>query len=68
MDALQVQAMALAAQRRRGAEHAQIEAALRRIAENDYGWCIACGEEIAEARLRYNPAVAKCIECARADG
>lgn len=68
MDALQVQAMALAGQRRRAAERAQIEAALRRLAQGDYGWCIACGEEIAEARLRHNPAVAKCIDCAKADG
>lgn len=68
MDALQVQAMALAGQRRRAAERGQIEAALRRNDEADYGWCIACGEEIAEARLRHNPAVSKCIECAKADG
>lgn len=64
IDAMQVQAMAQAAQRRRASERNQIEAALRQIAEGDYGWCIACGEEIAEARLRHNPAVAKCIACA----
>lgn len=68
MDALQVQAMALASERRRAAERLQIDAALRRIETNDYGWCIACGEEIAEARLRHNPAVTQCIECAKAEG
>lgn len=64
MDALQVQAMALAGQRRRAAEKAQIEGALRRLDQGEYGYCINCGEVIAGARLRHNPAVAKCIDCA----
>jgi DnaK suppressor protein len=64
MDALQVQAMALAGQRRRVAEKAQIEGALRRLDKGEYGYCLACGEEIAEARLRHNPTAFKCVECA----
>lgn len=64
IDAMQMQAMAMASQRRRVAERAQIDAALRRIEEGEYGWCIGCGDDIAEARLRHNPAVAKCIDCA----
>lgn len=64
IDAMQMQAMALAGQRRRAAEKVQIEAALKRIDADDYGYCITCGEDIPEARLRYNPAVLKCVECA----
>lgn len=63
VDALQQQAMALASQRRREAERNQIEAALRRISDNEYGYCLSCGEEIAEARLRYNPAAPRCVNC-----
>ena len=64
IDAMQMQAMALAGQRRRVAEKVQIEAALKRIDNDDYGYCITCREDIPEARLRYNPAVLKCVECA----
>lgn len=64
MDALQVQAMALAQQRRRQSEQAAIDAALRRIEEGEYGYCLTCGEEIAEARLLHSPAVTTCIGCA----
>ena len=65
MDALQIQAMALAHQRRRQSERAMIDAALRRIDEGEYGYCITCGEEIAEARLANMPTVTACIACAR---
>jgi DnaK suppressor protein len=65
IDAMQIQAMALAQQRRRQSERQAIEAALRRIEEGEFGYCLSCGEEIAEARLEQNPAVATCITCAR---
>ncbi|WP_337847908.1 TraR/DksA C4-type zinc finger protein [Sphingomonas sp.] len=64
MDAMQVQAMALAQQRCRKNEQAAIVAALRRIDEGEYGYCLVCGEEIAEARLLNWPAVTTCIGCA----
>ena len=64
IDAMQMQAMALAGQRRRAAEKVQIEAAMKRIDADDYGYCITCGEDIPEARLRHNPSVLKCVECA----
>lgn len=64
IDAMQMQAMALSGQRRRAAEKVQIEAVLKRIDADDYGYCITCGEDIPEAPLRYNPAVLKCVECA----
>ncbi len=68
IDAMQVQAMALAAQRRRSAERDRIFAALRRIDEAEFGWCLACGEEIAGPRLENDPSVALCIQCAAGQG
>ena len=41
----------------------QIETALRRIAEGNYGDCFDCGAEIAEARLRALPFALRCREC-----
>lgn len=64
MDALQQQAMAQATERRRGAERARIKAALERIDEGEWGYCLNCGEEIAEARLRHDPSIPTCIKCA----
>jgi DnaK suppressor protein len=64
MDALQGQEMARAAERRRGLELRKIDAALARIDAGDYGWCVRCGEEIAAERLRLDPAVPVCIDCA----
>ena len=64
MDAMQQQAMAQAQERSRQRELVMIEAALTRIGDGEYGYCVECGEEIAEKRLRLNPAVALCIACA----
>lgn len=64
IDALQVQAMAMATQRRRRAELDRIIAALRRVESEDFGYCGKCGEEIAATRLAHNPAATTCIECA----
>ena len=66
MDAMQAQAMSKETGRRRRQKLIQIEAALRRIEENDYGICQECGEDIATARLEADPAVLLCIECASA--
>ena len=65
IDAMQVQAMALAQQRRRESERAAIDAAMRRIEQGEFGYCVTWGEEIAEARLFNLPSVTSCIECAR---
>jgi DnaK suppressor protein len=64
MDAIQVQAMALATERRRKAELARVKAALDRLDTDEFGYCDVCGEEIAPARLEHNPAVITCITCA----
>lgn len=66
MDAMQAQAMSKETGRRRRQKLIQIEAALRRIEENDYGICQECGEDIATARLEADPTVLLCIECASA--
>ena len=66
MDAMQAQAMSKETGRRRRQKLIQIEAALRRIEEDDYGICQECGEDIATARLEADPTVLLCIECASA--
>jgi RNA polymerase-binding transcription factor len=65
MDALQGQAMAQAAERHRRADIQRIDAALRRLDDDEYGYCVECGEEIAAKRLDVDPAAAFCIKCAR---
>ncbi|GFO82392.1 MAG: molecular chaperone DnaK [Methyloceanibacter sp.] len=68
MDAMQVQAMgpgmALAMERRRHDEARRIEAAIGRIDDGKYGYCIACGEEISPKRLAAGPTIPTCISCA----
>lgn len=68
IDAMQVQAMAMAQERRRKSERAVIAAALQRIEEGEFGYCIECGDDIAEARLKLNPTVVKCLDCAAGNG
>jgi len=65
MDALQGQAMAQEVARRREVELKRIDAALKRIDDGDYGYCIVCGEEIAVRRLELDPTAPTCISCAR---
>jgi len=65
MDALQNQAMAKETQRRRYQERTRIAAALRRIDEDEYGWCAECGEAIAPKRLDVDPMAVMCAKCAR---
>ena len=68
VDALQGQAMAIEAERRRGVEGRRIDAALARLGAGDYGDCMNCGGDIAPARLEFDPAAAVCIACARGVG
>lgn len=65
MDALQGQAMAQASERQRVGDLAKIEAALKRIEGDEYGYCLECGEEIPERRLEIDPAAALCVRCAK---
>jgi DnaK suppressor protein len=64
MDAMQGQAMAMATHRQRGQELQRIAAALLRLDDGSFGYCLDCGEEIAEKRLRFDASVATCIRCA----
>ena len=65
IDAMQVQAMALATEARRHKRRAMIEAALVRLDGEEFGWCLACGDAIGMARLENDPAVTLCLDCAR---
>jgi DnaK suppressor protein len=64
MDALQGQAMSIAARERRRAKLQRIEAALARIEAGSYGDCVECGEPIAPRRLELDPSTPLCIGCA----
>ncbi|MFN6980331.1 MAG: TraR/DksA family transcriptional regulator [Brevundimonas sp.] len=66
VDAMQQQAMAFASQGRRQHDIRLITQALIRLETDDYGWCGACGEAIALARLRLDPTLAQCVDCAGA--
>jgi len=65
MDALQGQAMALETDRRRQIELTHIDAALKRMDEGNYGYCLSCDEEIPEKRLNIDPTANVCINCAK---
>jgi DnaK suppressor protein len=41
----------------------QVNAALERMNEGNYGTCLRCGKPIGEERLEAFPYVAYCIEC-----
>ena len=45
-------------------ELVQVEGALKRIAEGQYGNCAECGEAIPEARLKAVPYALNCMACA----
>lgn len=64
MDAMQQQAMAAAQARRRAARLRALEAALRRVETDEFGWCESCGEPIAEGRLEIDPCASRCVGCA----
>ncbi|MCR9129592.1 MAG: TraR/DksA family transcriptional regulator [Alphaproteobacteria bacterium] len=63
-DSLQVQAMAKAADARRAGELRRIDAALARLQEGEYGWCVECGEAIDARRLEIDPAAPRRRACA----
>jgi DnaK suppressor protein len=41
----------------------QVEAALARLDDGTYGYCMDCGQDIPLARLRATPAAERCILC-----
>jgi DnaK suppressor protein len=66
MDAMQAQAMSKETGRLRRQKLLQIEAALQRIENDEFGYCGECGEEIAAGRLDADPTAVFCIQCASA--
>lgn len=64
MDAMQAQAMAQASEQRREQTLRRIDAALKRIEDDEYGYCLQCDELINPKRLEFDPTVTLCIECA----
>ena len=64
MDAMQMQQMALAADRQRNTRITRVRNALDRMARGDFGYCVACDNEIPHARLEADPSVPFCVACA----
>jgi len=64
MDAMQQQAMALESERRRALQLGRVEAALKRLGAESFGYCALCDEEIGEKRLALDPAIPTCVKCA----
>jgi DnaK suppressor protein len=65
MDAMQRQEMSRASARRIEIERQRILSALDRMDDQEYGYCIVCGDDIPDGRLRFDPSVPTCIACAR---
>lgn len=65
-DALQQQAMAKAQEARRAVELRKIKDALKRIDEDEFGWCAECGEAIDARRLDIDTTAVQCAPCAGA--
>ena len=63
MDAMQGQQMAMETARRQQHLLLKTEAAIKRIANGDYGNCFVCGEEIDIRRLRADPTNTRCMGC-----
>lgn len=64
IDAMQVQAMSQAQQRKRDTDLRNIVGALSRMEDGEFGYCTNCGEQIALKRLAVDPSVRQCIACA----
>ncbi|MED5357206.1 MAG: TraR/DksA C4-type zinc finger protein [Pseudomonadota bacterium] len=43
----------------------RIYAALSRVDEDDFGYCVTCGDEIEKKRIELDPAIPTCVGCAR---
>lgn len=63
IDAIQQQQMAVANRDQASAILKQIIASLVRVKNDEYGFCLECGEPIAYARLQVQPYAANCLGC-----
>ena len=63
MDAIQQQSMVQANRAAARQRLAQVDGALRRMEEGEYGECLACGDEVGFARLEARPETPFCVAC-----
>ncbi|RXJ72141.1 molecular chaperone DnaK [Veronia nyctiphanis] len=63
MDAIQQQEMAKSNMVHVEDRLREIHHALERLAEDDYGYCENCGDDISEERLLIKPEAKLCISC-----
>lgn len=63
IDAIQQQQMAKANRQQYEVQLRQVHQALKRIEEDDYGYCRSCDEPIGYGRLKIRPETPLCIQC-----
>ncbi len=63
MDAMQQQSMAVSTRGKTSAKLNRVKAALRGIANDEYGYCRHCDESIAFKRLLAQPEASYCLSC-----
>ena len=63
IDAIQQQQMAVANRDQASVILKQISASLIRAENDEYGYCLECGEPIGFARLQVQPYAANCVGC-----
>ena len=68
MDAMQSQALAQDVRRRRQESLVKITKALQRIDEDEFGYCLACGDDMDPRRLEVDPTAEHCVACADKNG
>ncbi|MES1926019.1 TraR/DksA C4-type zinc finger protein [Salinisphaera sp. T31B1] len=66
MDALQAQAMSRAARQRANQTLTRIAGTRKRLDSDTFGLCTDCDEPIAAPRLKHDPTVLRCLDCASA--
>ncbi len=65
IDAMQAQAMNNAVSQRRKQALSRIKAAFKRLEEDEFGYCLKCGDEIRPKRLELDPTSLYCAPCSR---
>lgn len=65
MDAIQQQQMALNAKKQTEINLQLVDAALERLSNGEYGYCLQCEEEIDQKRLLAKPEASFCTKCQR---
>ena len=63
IDAIQQQQMAVANRDQASTILKQISESLIRVENDEYGYCLECGEPIAYTRLQVQPYAANCVGC-----